>query len=351
MNRTIAIFTALIALCFATWAFAGPADEINRAIAELGYDWVAADNQVARLHNELGWYAPGPAESIDFSAEFAPYIPISSTKDLPVAFDWRDIDGENYVPSPKNQLSCGSCWAFATTGPVEIAIAYAEGWVDPHFDLSEQQLVSCSSAGTCASGGLTTGSFKFAQQTGLVPEKCFKYTGTDHTTCGEICPEWHDEVYKIDDWQLVSIAGFSVDDIKEAILQAPVAASLVIYEDFYNYSSGVYENTKWIPQGLHAVTLIGWEDANSCWIAKNSWGGSWGEKGFFKIKWGNSLIGSASILPTYTSQGLGPEPDDDDDNDAGTDDPTDDDDDDASDQEPEPDSGDDDDDDDGGCCG
>jgi C1A family cysteine protease len=352
MNRYTLLLTALMILSLAGFASAGTAEEINTAIAENGYDWVAADNEVAKLNRELGWYQSGTMESVDFTGMFAPHIPIESKEGLPPAFDWRNVDGDNFVTSIKNQGSCGSCWAFATTGPMETAIAYAEGWVDPRVDLSEQQLVSCSTAGSCESGGLTTSSFRFAENSGIAREECFPYKASDNFACDEICSDWHDQVFKIDAWELVSVTGFSIDDIKAAVLQAPVAGSLVIYEDLFYYESGVYQNTKWIPQGLHAVTIIGWDDALECWIAKNSWGGSWGDNGIFKIKWGNSLIASMSIMPTYYTQNLGPEPEEGDDDDEPE---TDDDDDDDAVQEPDSedngDDDDDDDDDDGGCCG
>ncbi len=68
---------------------------------------------------------------------------------LPASFDWRNqIPGG--MPPIRNQLSCGSCWAFATTGAFECAIKIKDG-VD--VDLSEQWLISCNVHGYSCAGG------------------------------------------------------------------------------------------------------------------------------------------------------------------------------------------------------
>ncbi|RLF25981.1 MAG: hypothetical protein DRN14_07665, partial [Thermoplasmata archaeon] len=46
--------------------------------------------------------------------------------------------------------------------------------------------------------------------------------------------------------------------------------------------------------GGHAVVIVGWNDADSCWICKNSWGTGWGESGWFRIKYNDSNIGYGS---------------------------------------------------------
>ena len=40
------------------------------------------------------------------------------------------------------------------------------------------------------------------------------------------------------------------------------------------------------------MCLIGYDDTEGCWIAKNSWGNGWGDGGFFKIAYGECNIES-----------------------------------------------------------
>jgi cathepsin F len=55
----------------------------------------------------------------------------TSIDDLPKNFDWRI---KNVVSQPKAQYSCGSCWAFATTGVLESQYFLKHG---KHINLSE----------------------------------------------------------------------------------------------------------------------------------------------------------------------------------------------------------------------
>jgi hypothetical protein len=44
---------------------------------------------------------------------------IKKKVNLPENFDWRNINGENFVSPVRDQQRCGSCYAFGATGMLE----------------------------------------------------------------------------------------------------------------------------------------------------------------------------------------------------------------------------------------
>ena len=81
------------------------------------------------------------------------------------------------------------------------------------------------------------------------------------------------------------------DNIMQEIYEnGPVEGTLLVYEDFITYKSGVYQHVAGELIGDHDIKIIGWgvENGVKFWLCVNSWNEEWGDKGFFKIKRGNN---------------------------------------------------------------
>jgi len=159
-------------------------------------------------------------------------------------------------------------------------------------DFSEQDLLSCSGAGSCA-GGSPYLALNYVMNTGVVTEDCFPYTAQDDPC--NLCYDYLDKLSTITSFGYVTQMTADENAIKLALQNGPLAAYMMVYADFYYYNSGVYEPISAQEEGGHGVVLLGYNDddpSNSYWICKNSWGTSWGEDGYFKIKMGVCEIGT-----------------------------------------------------------
>jgi C1A family cysteine protease len=288
---------------------------LKEAIESAGHSWTVESNFLSALPEEerkkyLG-YTPGPDEppleeqesiSIFNYAEFLS-SDAHTAFGAPAAIDWRNHSG-NFVTDIKNQGGCGSCVAFGTLAAVESKVKIQRG-VGTAIDLSEAHLFYCiarSQGRMCggASGGWWPEPAMVAcRDIGITDEACYPYTAGDQNCTGR-CADWASRALKITNYKRLT----SISSMKDWIsTQGPVQACFNVYTDFFNYSSGVYKKTSNHLEGGHCVCIIGYDDRQQCWIAKNSWGTGWGETGFFKIGYGqcgidSEMYGVEAILET-----------------------------------------------------
>lgn len=214
----------------------------------------------------------------------------------PSAFDWRNVNGSNYVTSIKNQGGCGSCVAFCTCSVIESGVRIKLQNPGYAIDLSEAFLFNCG-GGSCQNGwGLTSG-LDFAKSTGVADEACMPYQATQ-MNCNSRCSDWQNRLTKVASYTNHS----SMDARKNAIATVgPVLAGMAVYNDFFAYKSGVYVKANDTLAGYHCICVVGYDDAQQCWIIKNSWGTGWGESGFGRIRYGQADLLIDSSWQMYSA--------------------------------------------------
>ena len=225
---------------------------------------------------------------------------------LPTEFDSRKQWPECVLPV-RNQEHCGSCWAFSGSEVLADRFCIAsQGKIKTV--LSPQDMVSCDTKDHGCHGGLLDNTWNYFEEVGVVSDECFPYQSGDGKNVPH-CPHGSCADTKFKYVKYRAVKGSSkpltcaTQIKKELVANGPVQTGFMVYEDFMHYKSGVYEHTHGEKMGGHAVKIVGWgvEGDKEFWIAQNSWGPTWGEQGFFRIKVGeclfdeNAYVGLANV--------------------------------------------------------
>ena len=256
--------------------------------------WTAGETSVSELSDEEKAALLGvPMEALEWEQEQVAQAPprMSASYSYPSTVDWRDYEGRDFTTPIRAQGSCGSCVAFGTIGAIESRLEIATNDPDFNPDLAEAQLFSCG-GGSCTYGWWPEAALDFARDTGIVDEACQPYSGQQQT-CSP-CADWQTRVTQISSW----VDMWGLDEVKQELAdRGPVEVVMMVYSDFFYYTSGIYRHTSGGFAGLHAVTIAGYNDPEGYWIVKNSWGTNWGENGWFNIAYGESDIDSYFYVP------------------------------------------------------
>lgn len=218
------------------------------------------------------------------------YNSIISEYSLPNSVDWRS---EGVVNPIRDQGQCGSCWSFSTIQSVESATAIKYGKLP---QLSEQQLVDCDNfknggADHGCNGGLMDNAFTWiGKNGGSCSRTDYPYVSgstMEAGTCQKCTVESNTKVSKY-----IDITASSDASMMTAISMQPV--SIAIEADqraFQLYSSGVFDESCGTNLD-HGVGLVGYGssvDGKDYYILRNSWGTTWGDKGYMYLARGSSF--------------------------------------------------------------
>lgn len=219
---------------------------------------------------------------------------------LPDSVDWRD---HGAVSTVKNQGDGSTCWSFSTAGSIEGAsVIQAKNKL---LSLSNQYLINCIHKGqdTCSTESDTmTQAFDFIKTAGGG-----MYTYDSYAYVDGACVFWdpahgcHQNASHVPAPN-INVTGYvhtivgDEDSLKQAAALGPVAVAIDA-NPLSLYTGGVFDgkcgNTA--ADLNHAVLVVGYgtDAGEDYWLVKNSWGATWGEKGFFRLLRGKNLCGIA----------------------------------------------------------
>lgn len=221
-------------------------------------------------------------------------------KDLPESVNWCDKGACSPV---KDQGSCGSCWAFATTAAIESHIQISTGDLPL---LSTQQVTSCTpnplkcgGTGGCM-GSIPQLGFTYIQLFGHISEEDYPYI-SGSTMDTEDCLYMPDQA-------VAGLSGYNIlePNSLEAVMdfvanQGPLAIAAYA-SPWGRYSSGVFDGCPYDGDIAlnHAIVLVGYgTDAaeGDYWLVRNSWGTGWGEDGFIRLKRESTAVCGVNSSP------------------------------------------------------
>lgn len=215
---------------------------------------------------------------------------VNIDNDVPESMDWRD---QGAVTDVKNQGTCGSCWAFSSTGNLEGQSKIIKGQL---LSLSEQQLVDCDKVDQGCNGGLMENAFNYLHESGgIETETDYPYKGTGGT-CSFDKSKAQVQV------ESFSFVEKNEDVIKEALFKTGPLAVALNATPLQFYFGGVFHPWKIFcsPESLnHGVLIVGYGTTDKgvpYWLVKNSWGSGWGEKGYFRLYRGDNTCGINSYV-------------------------------------------------------
>mmetsp|Transcript_16928 Transcript_16928/g.33080 ORF Transcript_16928/g.33080 Transcript_16928/m.33080 type:complete len:535 (+) Transcript_16928:40-1644(+) len=233
-------------------------------------------------------------------------------KTLPANFDWRNVNGSNYVTPVVNQGSCGSCYAISSMAGFESRLRIANG-ADKEIFLSAQDVLSCSAYNQGCEGGYPFLVAKYGEEFGFVAETSLPYDGTDDVRCES--EKAGAARFKSTNYHYVG--GFygacnEARMMQEIYDKGPVVVAFQAPSELFYYEGGIFTGARpktevepsedrvndW-EQTNHAVLAVGWgyDKAKDMkyWIIKNEWGDMWGEGGYFRIRKGTDECGIESM--------------------------------------------------------
>ncbi|GIL90204.1 hypothetical protein Vretifemale_17861 [Volvox reticuliferus] len=280
-------------------AAAAAAKKVAAKLKEKSYDKQRADtlpqSVLIQAFNDSGTPLAQSSTTIGSYS----YADVMAALSYPV-WDSRMANGTttNFISPVRDQGYCGACVAFAVTGMAEAAIGAVSKTANNTKDFSEQWLFFCNGiySPSCTTGWNSNAATDVIVRKDIPLEVNYPYKATYSCTLTS-----SPEVRAGGNWSSVTFNDLTL--AKQHIrTYGSVTSYFSVYNDFFSWSQSsppyVWDGYSSLA-GAHQVLVIGYNDTGSYWIVKNSWGSSWGDKGYFRMSYTSNvgfMTGSSSNI-------------------------------------------------------
>jgi len=200
----------------------------------------------------------------------------------PPSVDWTT---KGYTTTPTDQGVCGCCWTFATAAGIEGAYFKKTGKL---MAFSKQQLVECVPGFQGCDGGAAAAGVDYIQTLGgLAAETSYPYSAQNGAFGACKATPLVTMAASFQDLP----AGDDLALMNALATYGPIPSTIAVGQQFMSYTGGIINPaTACVTDVNHAITLVGYgtdtTTGQNFWKIKNSWGPTWGEKGFFRLSRG-----------------------------------------------------------------